>query len=348
MILVISMEYIELDGSMLEGGGGLVRTAVAMSALTKKPVKIFNIRAKRPNPGLKSQHLTAIKCVAALCNAKVIGLKLNSTQIEFIPGDEILGKKLRVDVGTAGSITLVLQALTLPAIFASSEVNLEIKGGTDVPFSCPVDYYKNVLIPLFQKFGVRMELEVVRRGFYPRGGGLVRVKYKPMKFSEVRKVNLVDRGTLLRIDGISFASRDLERAKVAERQALAAKKILISKFNKDVRIWTEYKTTSSPGSGIVVWAKYSNTILGGDSLGEKGKVSEKVGREAAEKLLREVERDACVDSHAADNLIPFMSLSPGSSIKTSEISLHTRTNIWVCEKFMGGKFKIEGSTIHYS
>jgi len=341
------VEYVELDGSVLEGGGGLVRTAIALSAVTRKPVKIFNIRAKRPNPGLKSQHLTAIKSVAALCNAKVLGLSLNSTEIEFIPGDEISGGDLKVDVGTAGSITLVLQALTLPALFASSEVNLEIRGGTDVPFSCPVDYYKNVLIPLFEKFGAKMSLEVVRRGFYPRGGGLVKVSYKPMKFSDLKKVNLIERGQLLRFEGISFASRDLERAKVAERQALAAKNVLSSKFNKDAKIFVDYRNTSCPGSGIVLWAQYTNTILGGDSLGEKGKVSERVGREAAENLIREIERDACVDLHAADNLIPFLALSPGSSIKSSEITLHTRTNIWVCENFFSSKFKVDGNVISY-
>lgn len=325
----------------------MVRIAVAMSAISRKPVKIYNIRGKRPNPGLKSQHLNAIAAVAELCNARVEGLKLNSREIEFYPGDEIVGKSLRIDVGTAGATTLILQAVTPVAAFASGPVSLELIGGTDVPFSAPVDYYKNVLVKLFQKFNLKMELQVVRRGFYPRGGGMIKVSYTPMEMGDLRPVELLERGNLLNIYGISFASSELSKGKVAERQALSAKQILVEKFKKDVEIFEEYKLTKSPGSGIVLWAEFSNTVIGADALGELGKLAEKVGREAAEELIREIELGACVDKHAADNLIPFMAVAGRGVIKTSEVTLHTRTNIWVCEHFFPGKFKIEGSIIKY-
>ena len=171
---------LEIDGSYLEGGGQIARTAVALSAITRQPCRIFNIRKGRPKPGLKPQHLNSIQAAAKLCNGNLKGDRIESTEIEFYP-KEIEGGKHRIDVGTAGSIGLVLQTLIPICLFADKEVELEIKGGTDVKWAPNIEYFKEVFCKSLRKMEIEIETEIVRYGFYPKGGGLVRVKIKPCK-----------------------------------------------------------------------------------------------------------------------------------------------------------------------
>ena len=165
---------LEIDGSHGEGGGQIVRMAVALSALRSTAVRVVNVRAKRAKPGLAAQHATAIRAVAGLCAARVQGAEVGSGEFTFEPGPLRSGR-FSFDVGTAGAVTLVLQAC-LPAAFRAGDTELEIRGGTDVPWSPPLDYFGHVFLGLLRKMGGRAEVEVARRGYYPRGGGLVRVR----------------------------------------------------------------------------------------------------------------------------------------------------------------------------
>ncbi|MCS7099566.1 MAG: RNA 3'-terminal phosphate cyclase, partial [Sulfolobales archaeon] len=168
------LSMLEIDGSFGEGGGQILRTAVALSAITGTDIRVVNIRARRPEPGLKRQHLTGILAAAEMCNAVVEGAQVGSTEVVFKPGS-IRGGEYRFDVGTAGSVTLVLQTLLPIAAFADSPVAIEVSGGTDVPWSPPVDYLRYVVKPHLERLGYAFGVELVRRGHYPRGGGLVRV-----------------------------------------------------------------------------------------------------------------------------------------------------------------------------
>lgn len=187
---------ISIDGSYLEGGGQTLRTAVALSAITGKPCKIFNIRKGRKKPGLQAQHLKGIEAAAKLCNAELKNAKIGSDSIEFAP-KKIKGGYFSIDIGTAGSISLVLQTLVLPAIHAEEEVILEITGGTDVPWSPDIEYFQEVFCRNIKKMGIEIESEILKYGFYPKGGGKVKVKIKPCK--NLKSLNLTERGICKKI-----------------------------------------------------------------------------------------------------------------------------------------------------
>lgn len=329
---------IEIAGDQLEGGGQILRSALAFSALTQRSFKVFNIRGKRPNPGLRPQHFKGFETMKILCHAKITGLEVGSKVVSFEP-QGFYPQNLNIDIGTAGSVGLLLQSISLPLVLLSSQkVEVKIRGGTHVKAAVPIDYYINIINPILKLIGVNIEIELENHGYYPKGGGEVKIKFHP--WQEKRPLFLSEQGKLLKIRGISHASSLLQKSFVAERQAVNARKILAQNFNVKVIIDVLYFNTASPGSGIILWAEFSNhAIIGADALGEKGKPGEKVGEEAAKKLIKEIKSGAAVDSHLADNLIPWMAIS-GGKILVSEITLHTKTNIWVAELFMGKRFNV--------
>jgi RNA 3'-terminal phosphate cyclase (ATP) len=334
----------EVSGDMLEGGGQIVRTTIALSALTGKPVTISRIRDKRPNPGLQAQHVVAVKAVAAICNADTAGLSLGSRELTFTPRGHAAGQ-LSFDVGTAGSIPLILQALMPSAAYAPGTVELDLTGGTDVRWSPSIDFVRLVELPLLHLMGYRATVQVRRRGHYPKGGGRVSLSIDPPRV--LTAVKLLQRGQLLGIEGISHCVR--LPSHVAQRQANAAKEKLNAAGCTPVNIATEtyppdQDTHLAQGSGITLLARFAKgAVLGSDSIGERGKPAEKVGADAADKLLAELASQALVDRHMGDILIPYMAVAEGiSEIQVSEITMHTITNIKVAEMVAGVKFEVEG------
>lgn len=357
---------ITIDGSYGEGGGQILRTALALSAFTQQPFTLENIRAKREKPGLKPQHLTSVKAVQKLCNATVEGAELNSQKLVFYPR-EIRTKDINIDIGTAGSITLVLQALILPALFADKNTNITITGGTDVSMAPPAQYLQEIFIPNIKKYAQDITFKLLKRGYYPAGGGEITLKIKPRfaikektlqgiraSLSEALPVKLTEQGKLMTIRGVSHASTDLQEARVAERQAHSAQASLAKQYNCPVSLRSEYSQTLSTGSGITLWAIFSTTkddisydnpiIIGADELGQKGIPAEKIGETAAQKLHESMQSKTALDNHLADMLIPFLPLVPGSIIRPAEITQHTLTNIYVTEKFLGKCVNIEEKT----
>jgi len=228
---------IELDGSYGSGGGQIVRTALALSTITQKAFEVTDIRKGRDKPGLKNQHLYCIKALEELCNAKSEGAELGSTYLKYWPG-KIKGQTISIDIGTAGSITLLLQSLLIPSIFADSKVRLKITGGTDVIWSPQFDYLNNIVIPQLKRYA-DIEVSLIKRGYYPKGGGKVDIKIKP-KFNldnkkEAPSINLTEQYNLIQIKGISHASLDLQKGEVAERQARSAK-LILNKLNCPIQI----------------------------------------------------------------------------------------------------------------
>ena len=339
-------KIIEIDGSYLEGGGQIVRTALALSIITKKGFHITNIRNNRPNPGLKAQHLTAVNTLAELFDVQVQGNELGSGYLTFIPKDNKLQKStVLVNIGTAGSVTLLMQSLLPALLFAEKQCTLAISGGTDVEFSPSVDYFSNVFLPHLSRFG-NIHFELINRGYFPKGNGMVRIKVMPSSFKEKIPFNLISQQKLIHIKGISHAADDLAGAKVAERQAESAKRA-IQGLNA-ATITTEYRKTFSKGSGITLFALFGDdeinkrnpVILGSCALGDIRKRAEEVGEEAAHALLKEINIEAAVDCHMADQLIPYLAIV-GGAIKTSKITKHTLTNIYAVQKFMNVKFSID-------
>ncbi len=350
---------ITLDGK--EGGGQILRTALALSALTGKEFKITDIRARRNNPGLRPQHYTCVKALQELTKAQT-DAQLNNKELMFIPKQYKAQSKV-IDIGTAGSTTLLLQSIILPAMFGSKTHTLTIKGGTDTKWSIPVDFLQNVLVPQYNRVS-NIEVKLIKRGYYPKGGGEIQLKIKPKykntdfevlwKEFQKHKFSSVDQGHLISIKGVSHASKSLMGKEVAERQAMAAKQKLLL-LGKPIDISVEYSETLSAGSGITLWAIFSKEkdeidfknpiILGVDELGERGVLAEKIGTTAADNLIYEIQSGAVMDRHTADNIIPLMALCKGSKIKVGEITEHMKTNINTTEAFLGKMFKIKGKEI---
>ena len=272
--------------------------------------------------------------------AKTNDVNVGAEYLSYVP-DKFKAKHLEIDIGTAGSITLLLQSLLLPCMFADRKIKLTITGGTDGKWAMPFDYFNNVFIPQITGYA-DIDVRLLKRGYYPKGGGKIELSIKPKySFDNLPKnpINLLGQGELLQIKGISHASKNLEKANVAERQAKTAE-LMLKKYNCDIDIRTEYCDALSAGSGIVLWAKFDNAVLGADGLGERGKRAEIVGEEAARNLIKEIDSKAAVDRHLADNILSFMALF-GGRIRASEITNHCRTNIYVIEKFLGKCFDVD-------
>ncbi len=322
---------IEIDGSFLEGGGQIIRTALALSAVTQKACRIFNIRAKRPNPGLREQHLQGVKALAKMCNAKVDGARIGSTELVFVPA-ELKGGKFEINIATAGSVGLIFQILSLPAAFCEEGVEIEIKGGaTYGKFAPPLDYIKMVLLPFLKKLGYKAGVEILNHGFYPKGGAHARFFIEPWK--PVKEFFAVERKGKEKILAVSVASSSLRERKVAERQAN-----VIREYFPECEIEIIYSPSLNPGSGVTISALFENCVLGGSGIGERGKLAENVAKDACEELRNAISSQACADEHAGDQLLPFLAFCERARISVSKISTHARTNAWVIEKFLPVKF----------
>jgi len=338
----MSNQIIEIDGSYQEGGGQILRTACALSAITKKPCHVFNIRRGRSKPGLRPQHLLGIRALSELCNGRLEGDFLNSEEIKFYPG-EIYKGRASVNIPTAGSITLVLQTLIPPALFTPESTKIIFNGGaTDTFFSPSIDHFRFCFLKILEKMGARIEINILKRGYYPEGEAKVEVIVHP---SKLKNLELAERDSLKKITVISGASEFLKPKKVAERQLAGVREIL-GKLKLPIEEKVQYHQTQCPGSQICLIAEFENTVIGTDNLGKLGKRAEDVGKEAALELLKEQKSQACLDKHLADQILPYLALAKGkSSVTVSEITNHCKTNIWVIEKFLDGKFKAEDHRI---
>ena len=358
---------IELDGSCGEGGGALVRVALALSTLTGQPFHIDNIRSGRKDPGLKAQHLSAITALQQLSKATCTPVELGSTSFSFTPG-AIESGIYTIDIGTAGSITLLLQALILPCLFAPGKITLKIKGGTCGKWQASVDYLQHLLLPQLRRFAEQIELKILRRGYYPQGQGEILLeiwpKFKQKQYPspaeflamlqlEISPINLTEQGKLEHIRGMIDLSKDLAEQDVAERIKKAAE-YKLKNLCVPVHIRTEYAQSACAGGQILLWGVFTNlgevdarnpVLLGASVLLEKNKSSEHIGQEAASLLMKEIDSEIAVDSYLQDQLIPFMALLPHSCIKVGVVTEHSKANFYVAEKFLDVVFTVDGNII---
>lgn len=337
------VNLIRIDGSHGEGGGQILRTSLSMSMVLGVPVEVYNIRSKRSRPGLKPQHLQTLKALAEIGNAKVEGLFIGSTRIRFSPRGVRPGS-YRFDIGTAGSVTLMLQAIIPALSLSGAECELEIVGGTDVKWSPTSNYFKLVFLKALKRIGIDVDFEIKRRGYYPRGGGIVKVRVKSGK---LRALNLLEVNPSDPF--VLSVCSNLPRS-VAERQAKSAVRILKDQGVRVKGSEAIVEPASSPGTSILVYSvEEDGPFIGSDQVGEKGKPAELVGREAAEGYLEEYREMATVDSHLADMLSTYLSLTERESeFRTSKVSEHLKTNLYVSRLFTGCEYElseIEGGVL---
>ncbi len=349
------MSRIVVDGSLGEGGGQIVRTALFFSSLLGIPIEIKNIRAKRKPQGLKKQHLGVIKALKYLTNATVEGAYEGSTNLIFEP-KTLKGGAYRINLETAASISLFFQTILPLAFFVPKRFLIAVKGGTDVDKAPTVDWVQNIFLPYLEPLAKSISFRIIRRGFMPEGGGFVSLQvesflsYPLYGLEEIRtfvrsRISLEKpgQGKIEKIRGISVAHKFLQERKVAERQRLGAVEYIREKLGRKASIMNFYVDADSIGTSITIWlTDDKGNILGADSLGKKGKLAEIVGREAAQKLVEDFESGATVDRHLADHLVPIMALA-GGTIKLPRITEHFKTNIKVAKLFVGDVFELDES-----
>jgi RNA 3'-phosphate cyclase len=314
---------------------------LSLSAILKEDLHIYNIRKRRSSPGLRPQHLEAVLTAVKLCDAKVQGAKLGSDEIWFEPGD-IRGGQVEAEIGTAGSIPMLILTVLPICLYAANKVSLRVsKGGTDVKHAPTINYLRNVLLPTLGKMGVESSIKVEAYGYYPVGMGVVQLQVAPTK--RLKPLILPEFGKVEDVHGISVCTFLRDR-RVAERQAKAARRYL-KKRGHTAKIDVVYDTSNpfQKGSSLAIWAETgSGALLGGDAIGELRKSSEEVGREAGMNLLKELDSKATADIHLADMIVPYLGLAGGESVySVRRMTEHLDTNIWLTEKILGTNFHTE-------
>jgi RNA 3'-terminal phosphate cyclase (ATP) len=331
---------LEIDGSQKSGSGTILRLSIALAGILGEPLHIFNIRYRRKQPGLRPQHLESVNTAAKLCNAETEGAKLGSYELWFKP-KRIISGNVKAKIGTAGSISMLFLTVLPICAYAKGEIEVHVvNGGTDVRYAPTINYMKYVLLPILERMGLRASLTVKRFGYYPKGMGEAILKVS--NSSNLNALSISEFGRIEEIEGISVCTR-LEKQRVAERQAEAASKVLRDHgYEANIRVFNDQSNPIQKGSSIVLWAKTSKVaLIGGDAIGELGKSSEAVGKEAAENLLKEIDAHSTVDIHLADMLVPYVALATGNStFLTRKITDHLDTNIWLIKKILGVKFQI--------
>ncbi len=331
---------IEIDGSQKSGSGTILRLSVALAGVLGEPLHIYNIRQRRGQPGLRPQHLESVLTASKLCNAEMKGATLGSRELWFKP-DGIVSGEVRAEIGTAGSIPMLLLTILPLCAYAKGAVSVQVvKGGTDVRHAPTINYLKHVFLPILERMGLKASLTVRKYGYYPKGMGEVLLEVQPC--FKLTSIHLKEFGTVEELRGVSVCTF-LEDRKVAERQAKAANRYLKDHgYEAKIQVVNDRSNPLQKGSSLVLWAETSTgALLGGDAIGEIRKSSEVVGREAAENLFREVEAQATVDIHLADMLVPYIALADGNSVYlTREITDHLDTNTWLAKKILGVNFQV--------
>lgn len=337
---------ITIDGSIGEGGGQVLRTALALSILSGQAVEVHNIRAGRPNPGLRPQHLASVQAAAAICGAAVEGAELGSKALRFAPGPRVRAGHYTFDVaqmagqGSAGAVGLVLQTILLPLALAEGPSYLILRGGTHVPWAPPVDYLQHVFLPTLSWMGVDARIELLEWGFYPVGGGEVRVLIEGAT-APLEALDLSERGDLKRVvvQGVAanLPSHIPQRIVDRARNLLQAEGLPVTVEPRRVR-------SAGPGAAIFILAEYEQVKAGFSAYGRKGLPSEQVAAEACDELLTHHRSGEPVDPHLADQLVLPLSLAGGRSvIRTSRITPHLLTNLAVVQAFLPVNVQVEGT-----
>ncbi len=325
-----------IDGSHGEGGGQIIRTSLALSLVTGKPFHVKHARANRAKPGLRQQHLTAVRAAAAIGNAQVEGADVGSTEFTFHPGTVTPGD-YTFDVGTAGSTTLVLQTVLPPLMIASAPSVLRFEGGTHNVHAPPYDFLERTFLPLVSRMGPQILIELGRYGFYPPGGGRFDVFIEPA--AHRLQLDLTERGKILGIRARALIVN--LPASMAEREL----KIVKEKMElSDEQLQPEISDNAiSRGTAVMIEIQSEHLTEVFTRIGERGVRAEVIAEQAADEALDYLSAQAPVGEHLADQLLIPLALCSGGSFATTRVSLHTQTNIEVIKKFLDVDIRVAQS-----
>jgi RNA 3'-phosphate cyclase len=340
-----------LDGSTGEGGGQILRTALFLSVLTQRPFRMVKIRQGRREPGLKPQHAGILDLLAAMTGSVAQGARVGAAEVSFEPGALRAGA-FHYDIGTAGSIPLFLQTVLPVMIATPGETRVELGGGTDVMFGPTIEWFRHVYAPFVAPLTKRLDIHVDRRGFYPRGGGRVRIRVQSRvqeaTAPELRRVvesQLVGprlaRRAPFSFDAFGTASAGLAKRGVCEREIEAC----AARLGQKVEPHVEYSDSLSPGTSLTLVARDAQgNRLGADGLGALDVTAEAVGQRVAEKLLGDLATPATVDQHLADHVAPWIAFG-AAPVRVPRATGHLQTNLWTCAQFLGPTASLDGDVL---
>lgn len=335
-------KLLEINGALGEGGGQILRSALTLSILTGKSIFIRNIRLNRTKHGLLAQHLTSVGAAAAVSKAHVEGAALGSTSLTFRP-NAVRSGRYKFDINTAGATSLVFQTVFLPLSRASAASSVIISGGTHVRWSPCYHFLRLQWLPYLQRMGFDADIELNTAGFYPQGGGRINTVIRPA--TTITPLNMVERGKLIRISGISaVANLNREIAERQKRQALGRLVSISSKLDQpEIKIKIDELPSATKGTLLLLLAEFENGSACYCALGELGKPAERVADEAVDALLAFLETKATLDQYLADQLVLPLSLAEGPSIfHTNQITQHLLTNVEIIRLFLPVTFSIDG------
>ncbi|MCH7877068.1 MAG: RNA 3'-phosphate cyclase [Thaumarchaeota archaeon] len=322
------MDLLKINGGYGEGGGQIIRSAIALSCITKQPIHLEDIRKNRKVPGLRPQHLTAIKILQKVANAKVIGAEIGSTEFKFIPSN-IENLELVEDVGTAGSISLILQVLIPVVAISQKKLSLTIKGGTDVLWSPPIDYTQHVLRNAYSRMGVEFSLKLSKRGYYPKGGGEINLQVYP---SRVKSISFTERKTNSVKLICTFSKLPIEKI---ENHIQEIKKKL-TKENFIVKTEIKNQEAKDLGASLLIYSIDEHSIIGVDTLFDKETQRFDLDFD------KFVKNPLGVDENLADMLVVPASLGQKkTTFQVRKITKHLETNLFITSKITGCKYGIE-------
>ncbi len=325
---------ITIDGSQGEGGGQILRTSLALSLVTGQPFRLEQIRAGRQKPGLLRQHLTAVEAATTVGAAEVIGATLGSQTLEFRPRGVTPGN-YRFAVGTAGSATLVLQTVLPPLLTANGISTLTLEGGTHNPFAPPFDFLARCFVPLIQRMGPKIELELRRPGFFPAGGGKFHARIEPVK--RLTRFDLLERGPIRQQRARAIVSKI--PAQVAERELTVVREQL--GWQENECLVEPVASPVGPGNALLLEIEAEHVTEIFTSFGERGRSAEEVAGEVCATAKSWLGANVPVDEHLADQLLLPLALAGGGSFRTVKPSLHSTTNAQIIERFLAVKIQFE-------
>ena len=328
------MNFLKINGEHGEGGGQIIRSAITLSCITKQPIHLENIRKNRKVIGLRPQHLTAIKIIQKITNAEVIGAEIGSTELKFIPGN-VKSLELIEDVGTAGSISLILQVLIPVVAISQKKLDLKIKGGTDVLWSPSIDYTQYVLREAYSRMGIKFSLELCKRGYYPKGGGEINLHVDP---SNLKSISFTKRKTNIVKLICTYSKISIEKIKNEVKEI----KQKLTKENFIVETEIKNEEAIDSGASMLIYSIDEHSIIGIDALFDKK--TQKFDLNIDEFIKNSVG----IDGNLADMLVVTASLGHEKTIfQVKEISKHLETNLFVTSKITGCKYGIGKLTDGY-
>lgn len=336
---------LSIDGSHGEGGGQILRTSLTFSALLGQPIRIHDIRAGRPRPGLAAQHLTAIRAAAAICAADLRGDSLGSASLDFTPTRPSCAGTYRFDVaearegGSAGATSLILQTILLPLALTDGASHVTLLGGTHMQWSPSFDYLRDVWLPAFSRLGMTATIGLRDWGWFPIGKGVIEANIRGRAGHRPGRLETESRGELLAVEGRAVAAN--LPANIAQRMADRAS-ALLRDLPCPVAIDAARVHAACAGAGIFLTARYAQTAAGFSSHGARGKPAEEVAEEAARSLLAHHASGAAFDIHLGDQILVPLALADGPSRFTvAAATRHLETNAWVIERFGLARIEIE-------